>query len=107
MQANEWYTKVRTNHLLPKVFCESGHVDPHVERRYLLQSNYAAGYQTPRCPVVTGESFEIGGGELDEGLEEVPLFSVVARCVPEPFEDFAAFPPVGVVVEVDPIQIFL
>ena len=53
------------------------------------------------------ESLEIGGGELDEGLEEVPLFSVVANGMPKSFEYFVAFPPVGVVVEVDPIQIFL
>ncbi len=89
--------------MLPKIFCESGHVDPHVERRDLLQSNYAVGDQISRCPVVAGELFEIGGGELDEGLEEVPLFSVVANCMPKSFEDFVTFPPVGVVVEVDPI----
>ena len=52
---------------------------------------------------VAEESLEIGGGELDEGLEEVSLFGVVARCVPKTFKDFVAFPPVGVVVEVDPI----
>ena len=57
--------------------------------------------------MVTGESFEVGGSELDEGLEEVPLFSVVANGMPKSFEDFVAFPPVGVVVEVDPIQVFL
>ena len=57
--------------------------------------------------MVTGESFEIGGGELDEGLEEVPLFSVVANGMPKPFEDFVGFPPVGVVVEVDPIEVIL
>ena len=72
-----------------------------------MQSNDAVGDQIPRCPVVTGESFEIGGGELDEGLEEVPLFSVVANGMPKSFEDFVAFPPVGVIVEVDPIQIIL
>lgn len=56
---------------------------------------------------IAEESLEIGGGELDEGLEEVPLFGVVARCVPEPFENFVAFPPVGVVVEIDSIQVIL
>jgi hypothetical protein len=40
---------------------------------------------------------------LDEGLEEVSLFGVVARYVPKTFKDFVAFPPVGVVVEVDSI----
>ena len=57
--------------------------------------------------MVAGESFEIGGGELDEGLEEVPLFSVVANGMPQSFEDFMAFPPVGVVVEVDSIEVIL
>ena len=42
-----------------------------------------------------------------EGLEEVSLFGVVPRCVPKTFEDFVAFPPVGEVVEVDPIQVIL
>jgi hypothetical protein len=57
--------------------------------------------------VVAGEEFEICCGELDEGLEEVPLFGVVANCMPEPFEHFVAFPPVGKVVEINSIQIFL
>ena len=57
--------------------------------------------------MVTGESFEIGGGELDEGLEEIPLFGVVANGMPKSFEDFMAFPPVGVVVEVDSIEVIL
>ena len=93
--------------MLPKILCESGHVDPHVERRDLLQSDYAVGDQISRCPVVTGESFEIGGGKLDEGLEEVSLFSVVANGMPKSFEDFVGFPPVDVVVEVDPLEVIL
>ena len=52
--------------------------------------------------MVAGDILEISGSELDEGLKEIALFGVMARCVPEPFEDFMAFPPVGVVVEVDP-----
>jgi hypothetical protein len=52
-------------------------------------------------------SLEISSGELDERLEEVPLFGVVARCMPKAFKDFVAFPPVGEVVEVDPIQVIL
>ena len=56
---------------------------------------------------ITEESLEIGGGELDKGLEEVPLFGVVARYVPKTFKDFVAFPPVGVVVEIDSISVIL
>jgi len=57
--------------------------------------------------VFAEELLEIGGGELDEGLEEVSLFSVVTNCMPEPFEDFVALPPVGKVVEVDPVQVVI
>jgi hypothetical protein len=51
------------------------------------------------------ESLQIGTGELDEGLKEVSLFGVVARCMPQSFKDFMAFPPVGIVVEIDSIEV--
>lgn len=57
--------------------------------------------------MVAEEPFEVRCGELDEGLEEVSLFGVVTNCMPEPFEDFVAFPPVGKVVEVDPVQVVI
>jgi len=44
---------------------------------------------------------------LDEGLEEGALLRLVPHCVPQAFEDFVAFPPVGEVVEIDAIQIVL
>ena len=53
------------------------------------------------------ESLEIRGGELDEGLEEISLLAAMARGMPKTFEYFVAFPPVGVVVEVDPIEVIL
>ena len=53
------------------------------------------------------EPLEICGGELDEGLEEIPLFSAMAGCMPKTFEHFVAFPPVGIVVEVDPMEVIL
>jgi hypothetical protein len=56
---------------------------------------------------VAEEPLEIGGGDLDEGLEEVSLLAVVSHCVPQSLEDFVTFPPVGKVVEVDPIQVIL
>ncbi len=56
---------------------------------------------------VAEESLQIRRGKLDEGLEEVSLFAVVAGCMPKAFKNFVAFPPVGVVVEVDPIQVVL
>ena len=91
----------------PILFSESDHIDSHINLRESLKSCEPSARELLRSLFIAGESFEIGGGELDEGLEEVPLFGVVARCVPKTFKDFVAFPPVGVVVEVDPIQIFL
>ncbi len=56
---------------------------------------------------IAEESLEIGGRELDEGLEEVPLLGVVSHRVPQSLEDFVTFPPVGEVVEIDPIEVIL
>jgi hypothetical protein len=55
--------------------------------------------------VVTHEPFQIGCGELDEGLKEVALFAAVSSRIPESFEDFVAFPPVGEIVEVNPVPV--
>ena len=86
---------------------ESHHIDPHIQLRQVLKTCESATRKLLCGLFIAEESLEIGGGELDEGLEEVPLFGVVARCVPEPFENFVAFPPVGVVVEIDSIQVIL
>jgi len=56
---------------------------------------------------VADEPFEISGGDLDEGLEEVPLRGIVPHGMPESLEDLVTFPPVGEVVEVNPIQVIL
>ena len=56
---------------------------------------------------IAEEAFEIGGGKLDQGLKEMSLLGLVPDSVPEAFEDFVAFPPVGEVVQIDPIQIVL
>ena len=53
------------------------------------------------------ESLEIRSGELDEGLEEISLLGALARGMPKTFEHFVAFPPVGIVVEVDPMEVIL
>ena len=89
------------------LFRQSDHIDSHIQLRQVLKTCEPATRELLRGLFIAEESLEIGGGELDEGLEEVPLFGVVARCVPEPFENFVAFPPVGVVVEVDSIQVIL
>ena len=56
---------------------------------------------------VAEEPLEIGGGDLDEGLEKVSRHAVVPHCVPQSFEDLVTFPPIGEVVEVNPIEIVL
>ena len=56
---------------------------------------------------IAEESLEIGGGELDEGLEEVALLGAMAHGMPKTFKHFVGFPPVGVVVEVDSIEVIL
>ena len=73
----------------------------------MLQSNDSPLKEIVCCHRITEKVFEVGGGELDEGLEEVPLLGIVARCLPKTFKDFVALPPVGVVIEVNPIQIIL
>ena len=56
---------------------------------------------------VTQDVFQICRGELDKGLKEVSLFRVTPCGVPEALEDFVTFPPIGVVVEVNPIPIVI
>ena len=53
------------------------------------------------------ELFEICGGEVDEGLEEISLLGAVARGMPQRFKHFVAFPPVGVVIEIDALEVIL
>jgi len=73
----------------------------------VVQSYEPATRELLRGLFMAEESLEIGGGELDEGLEEVPLLGAVARGMPKTFKYFVGFPPVGVVVEVDSIQVIL
>ena len=55
--------------------------------------------------LATHEQFEISCGKLNESLEEISLFAGVPCDIPELLEDLMTFPPVGVVVEIDPVQI--
>ena len=71
----------------------------------MLQSDKPAPCKFLRGLFMAEESLEIRSGELDEGLEELSLLGALARGMPKTFEHFVAFPPVGVVVEVDPIEI--
>ena len=56
---------------------------------------------------VADEPFEISGGDLDEGLEEVSLRGIVSYRVPQSLEDLVTFPPIGKIIEIDSIQIVL
>ena len=73
----------------------------------MLQSDKPTPREFLRGLFIAEESLEIRGGELDEGLEEVSLLGAMARGMPKTFKHFVAFPPVGVVVEVDSIEVIL
>ena len=88
----------------PVLFRERDHVDSHIQLRQVLKTCEPATCELLRRLFVAEEPLEIRRGKLDEALEEVPLFGVVARCMPKAFKDFVAFPPVGEVVEVSPIR---
>ncbi len=89
------------------LFRKSNDIDSHIKFRQALKACEPATNELLRGLFIAEESFEIGGGELDEGLEEIPLFGVVARRMPKAFKDFVAFPPVVEVVEVDSVQVIL
>ena len=75
--------------------------------RQVLKPGEPAACEFPRRLFVADESFEMSGGDLDEGLEEVSLLGIVPHCMPESLENFVTFPPVGEVVEVNPIEVVL
>lgn len=80
-------------------------VETHIGGRNLLQSNDSSAIKIVRCVRMSQKVFEIGCGELDESLEEIPLFGAVPRCLPQSFEGFVRFPPIGEIVEVDSIAV--
>lgn len=92
---------------LTQVIGEAGHVESHIELRYPLQSNKAAVHQILRRLVIAHEQFQIGCGELNEALKEIALFGLTSRDVPEALKDFMAFPPVGVIVEIDSVTVII
>ena len=93
--------------VLSQIPDEVHHVDTHVEFRDFLQSREASAQQVIRRLAIADKMFQIGRCQLDQSLKKIPLFSLASRCMPEPLEHFVAFPPVGVVVEIDSIQVIL
>ena len=91
----------------PARFRNSDDVDSHIKMRQTLKTCEPVACEFLRRLFVAEEPLEIGGGKLNKGLKEVSLLAVVPHCVPQPLEDFVTFPPVGEVVEVDPIQVIL
>jgi len=57
------------------------------------------------CRGVTEKTFEICGGDLNECLEKVSLLAGVLHCVPQSLEHLVTFPPIGEIVEINPIEI--
>ena len=72
-----------------------------------MQSNDSTSKEVVCRRWITEKVFEICSGQLNKGLEKVPLLTVVPRRVPESFEDLVTFPPIGKVLEIDPVQIVL
>ena len=89
------------------LFRKSNDIDSHIKFRQALKACEPATNELLRGLFIAEESFEIGGGELDEGLEKVSLLAVVPHRVPESLENFVTFPPVAEVVKVDSIQVIL
>src|SRR2546423_927059 len=89
------------------LFRKSNDIDSHIQLRQILKTCEPATYEFLRRLFVAEEPLEVGGGDLDEGLEEVSLLGIVPHGMPESFEDLVTFPPVGKVVEVNPIEIVL
>jgi|CXWK01.1.fsa_nt_gi hypothetical protein len=55
--------------------------------------------------LIAERAFEMGGGELNEGLEIVARRRSASARVPQPLQHFVRFPPVPEVIEIDRIQI--
>jgi hypothetical protein len=55
--------------------------------------------------MMPGKSFQVRSCQVNQRLKELPLFSLSSHCMPESLKDLMAFPPVGEIVEIDPISI--
>jgi hypothetical protein len=56
---------------------------------------------------VAQKVFEIGRGELYQCTEKISLLSRSSSGMPQSLERFVTFPPVGVIVEIDPVEILV
>ena len=98
---------MRVRDALAQVIREAGHVESHIELRYPLQSNKAAVQQILRRLVIAHEQFQISCGELNEALKEISLFGLMPRDMPKALKHFMAFPPIGVIVEIDCVTVII
>ena len=93
--------------VLSQIVDEAHYVDTHVVFRDDLQSRETSEQEVLRRLAMAGKTFEVGCCQLNESSKKVPLLSPVSRCVPQPLEHFMAFPPVGVVIKIDSIQVLV
>ena len=93
--------------VLSQIVDEAHYIDTHIEFRNLLQSCKTSAQQVVRRLAMADKTLEIRGCQLDQSPKKIPLLSLVSRCMPEPLEHFVAFPPVGIVVEIDTIKILV
>ena len=61
-------------------------INAHVWRGDTFQASDSSSGKPLRSGLITHGAFEVGGGQLNQGLEEVALFRVVSRSMPERFE---------------------
>jgi hypothetical protein len=80
-------------------------VNSHIVVRQCLEPCERAANEFLRGFLPPDESLEMGCGELNEGLETVPVLGVLSHRVPKSFEDFVALPPVGEIEEVNRIEV--
>ena len=62
-------------------------INTHVGSGDALQSSDSRSGKLLRCGFIVHDAFEICGGQLDQGLEEISLFRVTSRDMPQPFKD--------------------
>ena len=93
--------------VLSQIVDEAHHVNTHVAFRDVLQSRETSEQEVLRRLAMADKPFEIGRCQLDQSPKKVSLLSLVSRCMPESLEHFVAFPPVGVVVEIDSIKVLV
>lgn len=93
--------------VLSEMVDEARDVNTHIPRRNRLQSRKTCCQQIACRVTVAEKVFEIGCSELDQCPEKICLLSLSSSGMPQALEDFVTFPPVGVIVEIDSVEILV